>query len=344
LNYDLTVIGNCCTDFTAPVSEDFLRQNSLILGQNVEFDEQIAFLQLKSKVLDYAITPGGAGANTAHVVSALGGKTAFMGVRADDPEGALFEKSLRDAIIDPFVYKLPSSTLPSPQVLCFITPGGERSFASFNGVATTLTPNVLDLDVIAASTITLLDGHALCSATSFETLMHAALTARAAEQIVAINIADTGLIDRYGDEIEDLLIHSDCLIMNRSEGEHLTGLKSLEKMASFLSQKFPFGAITDGSAGSIVFDCGRIVNVPPADLSGIPADKIDSNGAGDHYAGGFLFGLAHHLSIEECGLIATLCARDCLSHSGARPMGPLSYLLPEDVLSDLGAGESLPPS
>ncbi|MEK7802260.1 MAG: adenosine kinase [Pseudomonadota bacterium] len=319
-----TSIGNACTDIVASVPDSFLDEHQFrkhLCAHVMTLDEIFA---IKSNLSSYQIFPGGAGANVCHVISALGGESHFISKIAADPEGLSFLQSSENAgITCHFPPPLPA-TMGSTQVLALITPDGERTFVSFDGASRTFDQTDYDFNVITQSTYLYLDGYCYSAPATAEGYIAATKAAKAAGCQMIFNVGDLSLYETSRDAINNVLAICDSVICNRPEAEAFFGMAPIDQLARTMTQKYTFGAITDGKNGAFVFHNKKILHIPAIDSSDLPS--IDTNGAGDHFAGGFIFGLMQNFSLEQAGHLGVLCAKDCLSHAGARPLGGFGYL------------------
>lgn len=319
-----TSIGNACTDIVASVSDSFLEEHQFrkhLCAHVMTLDEIFA---IKSNLSSYQIFAGGAGANVCHVISALGGDPHFISKIAADPEGIAFLQSSKEAgITCHFPPPLPAN-MGSTQVLALITPDGERSFVSFDGASRTFSQTDYDFNLIAQSAYLYLDGYCYSAPATAEGYIAATMAAKAAGCQTIFNVGDLSLYETNREDIDKLLDVCESVICNRTEAEAFFGRTPIEELTRTMAQKYAFGAITDGQNGAFVFNASDIIHIPAIDISDIPA--IDTNGAGDHFSGGFIFGLMHHFSLEQAGYLGALCAKDCLSHAGARPRGGFESL------------------
>ena len=321
-----TAIGNACTDLIAKVDEDFLTQNKIkksFCGHIKTSDE---LSKLMSSIGTYESFCGGAGANVAHVISALGGNAHFISKIGNDTEGHYFKDNLeKNGVRCHFPAPCPAP-LGSTIVITLVTPDGERTFVSYDVAARTMNYNDYDSALLNKTDYLYLDGYCFCSPQTGASFLKVAKEMRQAGKYVTFNIGDISYYHSNKSEIDILLNHCDSIMCNEAEAETIFGKhSSIDLLATRLSQQFEFGAITLGENGAIVFHNGKI-----AKISAIPLSKIeDTNGAGDHFSGGFIFGLMNRYSLEQSGKLGALCSADCLSHAGARPLGgpgSLKYL------------------
>lgn len=319
----LAAIGNACTDLVATVGDDFLLRHSL----RKSYCTYLTLDQLKTIKADlpsFDSIAGGVGGNVASVIAALGGRAAFLSKISKDPEGMAFSDTLKAFGIEDRMAVSEEESL-SPQVICLTTPDGDRSFASYDGVAKTMGPKDLDSQALERSALVFFDGYSLYADRAAENFSLAYESVKKGEGLLCFNPCDVSVIEAHSALIHHILTQTDILICNYTESRALFGDLAPEEMARLLSKRYVSGAITNGSCGAHVFKDREVLFVPaPPTLHLL---EIDSNGAGDHFAGGFLYALAEQHPLGHAGKLAQLCALDSLSHAGARPLGSLKHLL-----------------
>jgi sugar/nucleoside kinase (ribokinase family) len=318
-----TAIGNACTDLIAKVDEDFLQRNNITKSFCGHIRTSDELSKLMSSIGTYESFCGGAGANVAHVISALGGNAYFISKIGDDTEGHYFKKNLEENGV-PCHFPAPCpSPLGSTIVITLVTPDSERSFISYDVAARTMNYDDYDSALLNSTDYLYLDGYCFCSPQTGESFLKAAKEMRQAGKHVTFNIGDISYYRSNKSEIDILLQHCDSIMCNEAEAETIFGNhSSIDLLATTLSERFHFGAITLGENGAIVFQNKKIAKIPA-----IPIPKIeDTNGAGDHFSGGFIFGLMNGYTLEQSGKLGALCSADCLSHPGARPLGKYGSL------------------
>jgi len=319
---DLCAIGNVCIDIVADVSDAFLAQFGLTKSVNNQLLAAPREI-LRAALPDALLVPGGVGANVCHVISALGGQAAFLGKAGDDDYAGLVIDDMKAHGI--FTHLPPAMGLQTSQVFCLNTPDGDRTFASYDVAATTLKKDDIDIEVIKRSTITYLDSHTMIAPGAPDTFFKAIAASQEAGCFTCLNPCDVTVIAAHPDIMKKIADNVSMLICNLHEAQSLFGTMAHKDMAEIMAARYIAGAVTDGANGAYVFSHQTVTFIPPADVSSL--DKVDSNGAGDHFAAGFLFGFLRDLPLEQAGKLGQLCAMDCLSHPGARPLGSLKHLV-----------------
>lgn len=314
-----TAIGNACTDFVASVEDNFLVQHNIPKGLCRFITDGTLLTPIKAQMGEYQSIPGGAGANVAHVVSALGHNSHFISKVGSDEDGAIFKNHMETNGVACH-FPAPTLNIGTCQVLTFITPDSERTFLSFDAVAATFAATDYDFDLLNTTNFLYLDGYCYVSKGTPQGFIKAAVAVRHRGGHVTFNIGDLGYYATHKNDIDDLLNACDSIICNLSEAKALFGPNDdINILAQKMSDQFLFGAITDGKNGAIVFHNKTIAHIPAPPIE--PSNLQDTNGAGDHFSAGFIYGLMNGYSLEQAGRLGILCATDCISHAGARPLG-----------------------
>lgn len=311
-----TAIGNACTDLVASVDDDFLEKHAIRKYHCTYLADAARLKDLKDNMPSYQAIPGGVGANVAHVVAALEGNAHFISKIAGDPEGLTFKKHMEDNGVSCHFPPVSPADLGSPQVPTLITPDGERTFASYDGVSSTFSADDYDFDLISRSDYLFLDGYCFRSPATGGGFIKAA---QATTGKTILNLGDLSILEDNQKAIYDLLPFCDGLICNDSEAKMLFEATLIQDILNRMMSRFSVGAITHGAEGAYVFANGQSTHIPAEDISTLAT--VDTNGAGDHFSGGFIYALMKGYDIKSAGRLGSLCAKDCLSHVGGRPLG-----------------------
>ncbi|HEU4838668.1 MAG TPA: adenosine kinase [Micavibrio sp.] len=316
MSFDFCGIGNACIDIVARVDEAFLDRWKLTKSICTYLPlERADAMEAALPAPDYI--PGGCGANTAAVISALGGKSAFIGRVAADRIGEMF---LRDMAARNIHHTGKPDTNPgagSTRIFALITPDTERSFAAYYGVQENLSEEDVDGAIVSQSSFMYLDGYALNSRRGIEAFLKAAEISKKAGNIVVFSPSDLSILQKYPQAVESLCRVSDMALCNQQEAQFMTGTDNLPDSLNALRSMFKSGAVTAGADGAYVFDNVGIRQVPAATP---PGPVFDTNGAGDAFAGGLIFGLASGYDIEKAARLGNRCAAGIITHTGARPV------------------------
>lgn len=273
---------------------------------------------------------GGSAANTAAGVAALGGRAGYIGKVADDELGKVFLHDITAAGVvlgGPTRVPRPpdpGADLATGRCLVLVTEDGERTMATHLGVASTLGPEDLDEELIARSQVVYLEGYLWDQGPAEAALRRAIEVAHAADVLVALTLSDPFCVTRHRRTFLDLLQDDvDVLFANDEEVTLLFGATTFDRAVAATEETGLLAALTRGAAGSVVVSAGG-----PLVVAAEPVDHVvDTTGAGDLYAAGFLYGLTHGQEPEACARLAGLCAAEVISHVGARPQADLRDLM-----------------
>lgn len=314
-SYDVVAVGNAIIDILKPVPDAFLGAEDIAKGAMTLIDEPRADHLTAAFGADAVVAAGGSAANTMTGVASLGGKTGYIGKVADDGLGARFTQEFCAAGV---AYNTPARATPPGTARCLIavTPDGQRSMNTYLGASTLLEPTDIDADLIRAGAVTFLEGYLFDRDEAKAAFVRAAEIARAAGRKVALTLSDTFCVDRHRESFRHLVAgHVDILFSNESEILSLYESKDLDAALQAARTACPIVIVTRSDQGSLIAAGDETVKVEP-----IPVAKVvDTTGAGDQYAAGFLFAHARGRSLAECGAIASLAAAEVISHMGPRP-------------------------
>lgn len=316
--YDLCGIGNAITDVLAKVSFEFLESQGLVAGSMTLIDEERAHA-LRQAVQIEGETGGGSVANTCVVAAQFGARVAYLGKVAGDAAGKAFAQDIRQCGVNfpsaPLDGRL-GANLSTANCIVMITPDGQRTMCTFLGACTEFTPDDVLEDVLAASSVVYLEGYLFDPPHAQEAFRRAATLAHNAGRQVALSLSDPFCVGRHREAFLDLVKgHIDILFANENEICSLYQTENFETAARHVAEDTNFAALTRSEKGSVIIRSGERINVAP-----VPTQVVDTTGAGDAYAAGFLVGLTSNRTLEESGRLASLAASEVISHYGARPL------------------------
>lgn len=316
--YDFCGIGNACIDIVANVDDAFLDQWKFPKGICTYITLEPADA-LEAALPSPAYIGGGCAANTAACITALGGTAAFLGRVASDKIGTLFLDDIKSRGIHYSGIPDTLNTAGSTRVFALITPDTQRTFASYYGVQEDLSAKDLDEETIRNANIMYLDGYALNSTRGAEAFLKAAEIAKSAGRLVAFSPSDVSILEKFPDAVSAIIKTTDIFICNDYEALHISGEDTVEKAGARIGKMCPSGVITTGKDGAVVFgfDASGLQTVP---ISKTPVTVIDTNGAGDHFAGGFLYGLSRGMTPVQSATLGNRCAAAIIGVRGARPV------------------------
>jgi len=266
---------------------------------------------------------GGSAANTLVGVSALGGRAAFIGKVRDDQLGGIFRHDIRASGV---AFETPEAHEGEATARCliFVTSDAQRTMCTYLGAAVSLSAADVQEDLVAAAKITYLEGYLWDQEPAKEAFLKAAEIAHAAGQRVALSLSDPFCVDRHRESFRDLVEnHVDLLFANKSEIMSLYEVTDFDEALAAVGGHCEVAALTRSEAGSVVLSGETCHQIDAA-----PVQKVvDTTGAGDLYAAGFLAGFTRGHDLKRCGEMGALAAAEVISHYGARPERSLSDLV-----------------
>jgi adenosine kinase len=326
--YDVLGIGNAIVDVIARTEEDFLTKHGMNKGTMALIDEPRA--QAIYDAMGPAIeTSGGSAANTIVGLASLGARAAFIGKIKDDKLGKSFSHDIRAAGV---AFSTPPAAGGASTARCYIlvTPDGERTMNTYLGAAQALTPADIDADLVAGSAIVYLEGYLWDPKDAKDAFVKAAQIAHEAERTVALTLSDAFCVDRYRAEFLHLMRSRtvDLIFANETELQSLYETSDFDTALGALRADVGAAVVTRSEKGCVVVNGKRTDTVPA-----FPVERVvDTTGAGDLFAAGFLSGLARGADDRTCGRLGALAAAEVIQHMGARPERSLRDLARENGL------------
>jgi len=324
---DVLCIGNAIVDVIANATDEFLTQEGLVKGSMRLIDAEEAE-RLYSHMGPAHQVSGGSAGNTAAGVAALGGRAGFIGQVAPDQLGEFYRHDLTATGVE-FITPESDVGQPTARSMILVTPDGHRTMNTFLGAAQHLPKSALDEEQIRNSAILYLEGYLWDPETPRYAMVRAIEVAREADRKVAFTLSDTFCVDRHREGFNQLLDQRrvDILFANQAEVEALAGIAHLESAVAAIAPKVEALVVTRSEEGALA-----IRNGERADISAEPIKQlVDTTGAGDLFAAGFLFGSARGKSLEESLRLGAICAAEVIQHYGARPEADLRALAGELV-------------
>lgn len=319
--YNVIGIGNAIVDVISAAPEDLVQNLGLNKGVMTLVDGERSE-QLYAAMGEKTETSGGSAANTLAGVASLGGKGAYIGKVKNDLSGQIFKENLMKEGVD-YLTPLGQSAAPTGRCLIFVTPDAERTMQTCLGISVELGPDDLDKESIVSSEITYLEGYLFDPPEARKAFERAAVLAHAADRKVALSLSDAFCVERHrGEFINFISKHVDILFANENEINSLFKVHNFEEAVNLVAGYCEIAALTRGSSGSVVVEAEKVYEV----AAGAVAKVIDTTGAGDLFAAGFLFGITTGRDLPNCGDIGSLAASEVISHYGARPETPLAAL------------------
>lgn len=315
--FDLIGVGNAIVDVVAPCADDFLSRHAMRKGGMALVDADAAE-RLYAAMPPGEESSGGSAANTCAVAAGLGARVAYLGKVADDRLGEAFRRDIEAAGVHHPTAPLRGGA-PTARCLILVTPDGQRTMNTFLGASIAFAPEDVDEALIADAAVVYLEGYLFDPPQAREAFRRAAAAARAAGRRVALSLSDPFCVDRHRAAFRDFVRgHVDILFANEVEACSLYEANEFEDAARHAAAEVELAVLTRGEAGSVVLRGAERVDVPAA-----PARLVDTTGAGDAYAAGFLAALAAGRDPAACGRLGGLAAAEVIGHYGARPKADL---------------------
>ena len=326
--YDVLGIGNAIVDVIARADDDFLVRQNMHKGSMTLIDEERA--QHIYEAMGPAIeASGGSAANTIHGVASFGARASFVGKVKDDQLGQAFAHDIRAAGV---AFETPPAFDGPSTARCYVlvTPDGQRTMNTYLGAAQDLHPKDLDSEAIAGAAITYLEGYLWDPKNAKDAFLKAATIAHDARRTVALTLSDAFCVDRYRSEFLELVRTKtvDLLFANESELHALYQTADFDTAVAALRKDAKLAVVTRSDKGCVVVTADKTTPVPAAPIERL----VDTTGAGDLFASGFLFGVARGHDHVTSARLGALAAAEIIQHIGARPERSLKQLAQENGL------------
>ena len=266
---------------------------------------------------------GGSAANTVVGVARLGGAAGYVGKVRDDAAGAVFRRDIREAGVD-FPTPAAADGAATARCLVFVTPDAQRTMTTYLGACVELGPADIDPDFIARARLLYMEGYLWDPPAAKEAFRKALGIAHAAGGRVCLSLSDSFCVERHRAELRDLVAsHVDVLFANEDEAMALYEVGDFDAALAAARADCAVAALTRSAKGSVVAGEGEVHTIEAAPVRRV----VDTTGAGDLYAAGFLSGLARGFDLARCGRLAALTAGEIIGHYGARPEADIAPLV-----------------
>jgi sugar/nucleoside kinase (ribokinase family) len=315
-------IGNAIVDIIGRCDDAFLARHGCAKG-SMQLVDAAAISKLYADMGPGVEISGGSVANTIVGVASLGGKAGFIGKTAADQFGQVFAHDIRAAGVTFSTPAAPAGSEPTGRSLILVTPDGQRTMNTFLGVSPEVGADEVDADLIASARVVYLEGYLFDRPQAKAAFRQAAGIATKAGRQVALSLSDAFCVDRHRAEFLELIRSSvDILFANEAEVTSLYETSSFDEAARRVQADTKLAALTRSEKGSVILGRGSSISVPAEPI----AEVVDTTGAGDLYAAGFLYGIATGRDLETAGRLGSLAAAEIISHIGARPEKKLEDL------------------
>ncbi|MCZ4296980.1 adenosine kinase [Henriciella marina] len=319
--FDVVGLGNAIVDVFASVEDSFLEQHDIRKNGMTLIDEERADA-LVAAAPDGPQLSGGSGANTIVGISSFGGQAGYIGKVARDTLGDVFRKDMNDSGI-PFDTPALEDGPATARCIVFVTPDGARSMNTFLGASVLFSASDVNEQMVKDAAILYLEGYLFDQEDAKAAFVHASELAQAAGRKVALTLSDGFCVERHRDSFLHLIKnHVDLVFANEDEALSLYQTDNFDEAVERMQADAGLAAITRSEKGSVVISPEGAVAVAAE-----PVDKVvDTTGAGDQYAAGFLFGVSRGLPLETCAKLGHIAAAEVISHYGPRPEVSLAEL------------------
>ncbi len=320
--FDVVGVGNALVDVIAHADDDFIAQHELVKGSMTLVDTDRALYLYRA--LGTAVEmSGGSAANTMTGVASLGGRAAYLGKVSDDDLGQVFGHDLR-AVGVQFRPGAPEADTPTGRCIIVVTPDAQRTMNTYLGVSSLLQPDDIDEETVAQGAVLYMEGYLYDRPAAKDAFRRAAAIAHANGRQVSLTLSDSFCVDRHRDDFRGLVSDQvDILFGNEDELRSLYEVESFDAAVAAVRADCHLAVITMGAAGCVVVNRDEVVHCPAEPV----AQVLDTTGAGDLFAAGFLFGHTRQRPLPECARLGAMAAAEVISHVGPRPLVELRTLL-----------------
>lgn len=321
MTYAVAALGNAIVDIIASVDDRFLLTHKIAKGTMTLVDEFRAKELLKALGDNHQTMSslhemaGGSAANTMAGMASLGARGLFLGKVSEDRLGSVFGKSMSDMGVD-FHNGASKSSAPTASCMIAVTPDGQRSMNTYLGACLEVTPDDVDEEQVAQARILYIEGYLWDESKASEAARRAIAAVKGAGGRIALSLSDPFCVGRFRNEFLHLLERDvNILFANEDEAKALFESEEFDGVIAAAKAWGGIAAITRSAKGCVIVEEGVVHEIPAAPV----AQVVDTTGAGDQFAAGFLFGMTHGKGLADCGRLGALAAAEVISHYGARP-------------------------
>jgi len=323
IRYDVVGIGNALVDVIAHADDSFITKHELVKGAMtlVDTDRALYLYEALGGAIEMS---GGSAANTMCGIASFGGTAAYIGKVSDDELGQVFGHDCR-AVGVQFRPGAPAEGTPTGRCIIVVTPDAQRTMNTYLGVSSLLCPSDVDTDTVAAGQVLYMEGYLYDRPEAKEAFRHAARVAHANDRLVSLTLSDSFCVDRHREDFRALVTDEvDLLFGNETELMSLYEVDTLDEALKAVRGDCQLAVVTVGAEGCIVVTHDDVVSVPAEPVEQV----LDTTGAGDLFAAGFLYGYTRRRPLTECAELGAIAAAEVISHVGPRPLVRLRTLLP----------------
>jgi sugar/nucleoside kinase (ribokinase family) len=322
IRFDVVGIGNALVDVIAHADDSFIDQHELVKGSMTLVDTDRALHIYKA--LGGAIEmSGGSAANTMCGVASFGGSAAYIGKVSNDELGQVFGHDCR-AVGVQFRPGAPAAGVPTGRCIIVVTPDAQRTMNTYLGVSSLLCASDVDVEAVAGGAVLYMEGYLFDRPEAKEAFRHAARVAHANDRLVSLTLSDSFCVDRHRADFRALVADEvDLLFGNETELLSLYEVESMDEALRAVRADCSLAVITTGPEGCIVVTPDDVLHAPAQPVEHV----LDTTGAGDLFAAGFLYGYTRSASLAECAHLGAIAAAEVISHVGPRPLVELRTLL-----------------
>jgi sugar/nucleoside kinase (ribokinase family) len=301
-------IGGALVDLLIHESDDFIQRTGFEKGGMTYVDPSELDRILGETSAHPTVVPGGSAGNTVVGIGQLGGLAAFVGKRGKDESGQFFEKALSERNVSPC---LMTSHIPTGRVLSIITPDAQRTMLTYLGASASIRPEEITAEHFSLAAVVHMEGYLLFNS---EVMTASLKAAKQAGALISLDLASFTVVEKSKGILDDIIApYVDILLANEDEARAYTGEENEEKALAKLAQEVEIAVVKVGARGSFIRHEGQIYRVAAHGT----APVIDTTGAGDLWASGFLFGLVSGYAMEKCGELASACGYEVCRVVGA---------------------------
>ncbi len=321
--FDVVGVGNALVDVIAHADDGFIHRYELVKGSMtlVDTDRALYLYRALGTAMEMS---GGSAANTMCGVASLGGRAAYVGKVSDDELGNVFGHDLR-AVGVQFRPGAPEADTPTGRCIIVVTPDAQRTMNTYLGVSSLLQPSDIHEETVAKGKVLYMEGYLYDRPAAKDAFRHAASVAHANGREVSLTLSDSFCVGRHRDDFRGLVSDSvDILFGNEDELMSLYDVDSFDAAVAAVRDDCKLAVVTMGKDGCVVINRDEVVHAPAEPVEHV----LDTTGAGDLFAAGFLFGYTRDRSMADCAKLGAIAAAEVISHVGPRPLVELKTLLP----------------